>query len=61
VRFLIDESMSARVAELLVVAGHDAVYVGDLGLLGAPDTHVMVAARQSGRSVVSADTDFGEL
>jgi predicted nuclease of predicted toxin-antitoxin system len=61
VRFLIDESMSARVAELLVVAGHDAVHVGDLGLLGAPDTHVMVAARQSGRSVVSADTDFGEL
>lgn len=60
-RYLIDESMSARVAELLVVAGHDAVHVGDLGLLGAPDTHVMVAARQSGRSVVSADTDFGEL
>jgi hypothetical protein len=29
--------MSARVAELLVVAGHDAVHVGDLGLLGAPD------------------------
>jgi predicted nuclease of predicted toxin-antitoxin system len=42
-------------------AGHDAVHVGDLDLLGAPDIDVMAAARESDRTVVSADTDFGEL
>lgn len=42
-------------------AGHDAVHVSDLGLLGAPDIDVMAAARKADRTVVSADTDFGEL
>ncbi len=42
-------------------AGHDAVHVSDLDLLGAPDLDVMAAAKMPGRSVVSADTDFGEL
>ena len=60
-RFLVDESLSTRVARLLADAGHDAVHVGDLELLGAPDTDVMAAARTSDRSIISADTDFGEL
>ena len=42
-------------------AGPDAVHVGDLDLLGAPDIDVMAAAREAGRTVLSADTDFGEL
>jgi predicted nuclease of predicted toxin-antitoxin system len=45
----------------LGAAGHDAVHVGDLGLLGRPDTDVMRAAHDAERVVVSADTDFGEL
>ena len=44
-----------------MAAGHDAVHVGDLNLLGAPDTDVMAAARRDQRCVVSVDTDFGEL
>ena len=60
-RLLIDESLSATVARLLSDAGHDAVHLGDLGMLGAHDTDVMAAARRAGRSVVSVDTDFGEL
>jgi predicted nuclease of predicted toxin-antitoxin system len=60
-KLLIDESLSARVATLLVVAGHDAIHLGELGLLGAPDTDVMAAARRDQRSVISVDTDFGEL
>jgi predicted nuclease of predicted toxin-antitoxin system len=60
-KLLIDESPSARVAALLVSAGHDAIHVGDLDMLGALDTEVMAAARRDGRSVVSVDTDFGEL
>jgi len=60
-RFLIDESLSARVARLLDAEGHDAVHLADLGLLGAVDTDVMAAARHADRILVSADTDFGEL
>jgi predicted nuclease of predicted toxin-antitoxin system len=61
VKILVDESLSATVARALVKAGHDAVHVGDLDLVGAADTDVMEAARQGGRCVVAADTDFGEL
>jgi predicted nuclease of predicted toxin-antitoxin system len=61
VRFLIDESLSTTVARLLSDAGHDAVHVGDLGLLGAADGTVMRAASAADRVLVSADTDFGEL
>jgi predicted nuclease of predicted toxin-antitoxin system len=61
VRFLVDESLSRRVALLMADSGHDAVHVGDLGLLGAPDVDVMAAAREGDRTVVSANTGFGEL
>lgn len=60
-RFLVDESLSARVATLLVQAGHDALHVGDLDLLGAVDKLVLAAAARDERILVSADTDFGEL
>ena len=60
-KILVDESLSARVARLLAVAGHDAVHVGDLGLLGALDEAVLDAAQTDDRVLVSADTDFGEL
>jgi predicted nuclease of predicted toxin-antitoxin system len=61
VKFLVDECLTPRVAERLVAAGHDAVHVGEVGLLGSPDADVMAEATASGRVVVSADTDFGEL
>lgn len=60
-KLLIDESLSARVAALLVAAGHDAIHLGELDLLGAPDTDVMAAARRDQRCIISVDTDFGEL
>lgn len=60
-RFLVDESLSPRVASLLRSAGHDAVHAGDVELLGAFDEAVMAAASAERRVVVSADTDFGEL
>ena len=60
-RFLIDECLSTRLAVLLCEAGHDAVHVGDLDLLGATDETVMAAALDDTRIVVSADTDFGEM
>jgi predicted nuclease of predicted toxin-antitoxin system len=61
VRFLIDENVSWRVAELLTKAGHDAVHVRDLDAGGAPDTDVMTLALRDDRIIISADTDFGAL
>lgn len=49
------------VAAGLAAAGHDAVHVGDVDLLGATDDEVMAFAVSEDRVVVSADTDFGEL
>jgi len=61
VKFLVDESLSSTVSRLLRDAGHDALHVGDLDLLGASDDAVMAAADTTGCVLVSADTDFGEL
>ncbi|MDZ7732492.1 MAG: DUF5615 family PIN-like protein [Acidimicrobiia bacterium] len=60
-RFLIDESLSHTVAVRLAEANHDAVHIGDLGLLGADDETVMATALEQNRVLVSADTDFGAL
>lgn len=60
-RLLVDEALSRRVAHLLQAAGHDAVHVGDLALLGEPDDRIMSATTSEDRILVSADTDFGEL
>jgi len=61
VRFLIDASLSFRVAEALQKAGHDAVHVRDVMSVDAPDTAIFDHAAGDDRIVVSADTDFGEL
>jgi len=61
VRLLIDENLAPRIASLLNDAGHDAVHVPDLGAAGAPDTRIIDLALADGRTIVSADTDFGAL
>lgn len=60
-RFLIDECLPARMAELLRAAGHDCAHVYELGLGGQPDEQIMATADRENRILVSADTDFGEL
>ncbi len=60
-RFLVDAMLSARVAEGLRAAEHDAVHVRALGLARATDAELLTRARQEERVVVSADTDFGFL
>ena len=49
--FLLDECLSARLTVLLTDAGHDAIHVGDLGLLGATDDEVLQAALTESRGV----------
>jgi predicted nuclease of predicted toxin-antitoxin system len=61
VKFLIDECLPARLAQLLRAAGHDCSHVYELGLGGQPDEHIMARADHDDRILISADTDFGEL
>ena len=60
-RFLVDQNLSSRLAQLLVDAGHDAVHVRNLGLATAPDTEILAQAVAEARVVISGDTDFGAL
>ena len=60
-KLLIDECLRADLASALRSAGFDAVHVTEIGLAGSTDAALMETARSEGRTVVSADTDFGEL
>ena len=60
-RFLVDECLPRRLADLLRGAGHDCLHVYDAGLGGEPDETIMAAAARDQRILLSADTDFGEL
>ncbi len=46
-RFVIDNALSPEVAELLTVAGHDAVHVRDLALESAADEVIFHATGPS--------------
>lgn len=60
-RLLIDANLSPGVAERLRLAGHDAVHVDQIGLLGATDAVILAHAAAERQVIVSADTDFGDL
>jgi predicted nuclease of predicted toxin-antitoxin system len=60
-RFLIDNALSPRVAELLAAAGHDAVHVRASGLHAAADSELFQLAARENRTIISAETDFAEL
>jgi predicted nuclease of predicted toxin-antitoxin system len=60
-RFLVDASMSPVVVRVLREAGHDAVHVGEVLRLNAPDVDILEHAAREERVIVAADTDFGDL
>jgi len=61
VKFLVDNSLSPRVAESLRQAGNDSIHVRDLNLQTARDSEIFQIALNDKRIVISADTDFGTL
>lgn len=60
-RFLVDASMSPVVVQDLREAGHEAMHVGEVLQLNAPDDEILDYAAEDARIVVAADTDFGDL
>ena len=60
-KLLLDNNVSERLVGLLKPAGWDVVHVRPLGLAAAKDPVVLETAREAGRILVSADTDFGAL
>jgi predicted nuclease of predicted toxin-antitoxin system len=60
-RFLIDNPLPPRLAELLFVAGHDAVHVRAYGMHAASDESILARALAEDRIVVSADSDFSAI
>ncbi|MEX1163942.1 MAG: DUF5615 family PIN-like protein [Nitriliruptor sp.] len=60
-KLLIDENLPPRLAGLLTEAGHAAVHVRDLEAAGSSDRQIIDLGLADGRTIVSADTDFGAL
>ncbi len=57
-KFLIDENLPPRLAAWLNARGHQAIHVGECGLLGAGDGAVAASAAREGRIIVTQDADF---
>jgi predicted nuclease of predicted toxin-antitoxin system len=60
-RFLIDNALPPRLAELLTSAGCEAAHVRSYGMHAAEDQIVLERARVERRTLVSADSDFATL
>ncbi len=60
-RFLIDNSLSPRLALELTRIGHDAMHVRAIGLASADDRTIFDRAAAEDRIVVAQDTDFAAI
>jgi predicted nuclease of predicted toxin-antitoxin system len=61
VRFLVDENLPRRFAEVLRAAGHDATHVVEHDLAGATDGTVMALALEERAVLVTYDADFAAM
>ena len=57
-KLLLDQGLPRSAASLLTAAGIDTVHVGDLGLSTAEDAVILQSGHETGRTVVTLDTDF---
>jgi predicted nuclease of predicted toxin-antitoxin system len=61
VKFLIDNALPPRLADLLRESGHDAVHVRAYEMQEATDREILARALDEDRIVVSADSDFSTI
>jgi predicted nuclease of predicted toxin-antitoxin system len=60
-RFLVDNSLSPKLAAALLNAGHDAVHIRALAVPDSSDEFILDLAASQARAVVAADVDFGTI
>ncbi len=60
-KFLIDNALPPKLADLLSEAGYDAVHVRNYQMQAAADEAILARALEEDRIVVSADSDFGTI
>ena len=60
-RFLVDENLPRRFAEVLRAAGHEATHVVEHELAGATDETVMARALDERAILVTYDADFAAM
>ena len=58
IRLYLDENLSPKIAEQLMLRGIDAVSVRDLGTLGDSDSNHLERANKLERVLVTSDVDF---
>lgn len=57
-RFLIDETLPARLTNYLRAEGYEAEHAYDVGLRGRPDQDVFTYARAAGAALITQDHDL---
>ncbi|MCC6329238.1 MAG: DUF5615 family PIN-like protein [Acidobacteria bacterium] len=60
-KFLLDQGTPRSAADILRLAGFDAVHTGETGLAEAEDSEIIRQAALEGRIVVTLDADFHML
>lgn len=60
-KFKIDENLPAELCDLLRASGHDSATVVDQSHGGRPDAFLMEVCSREGRTLVTLDTDFGDI
>jgi predicted nuclease of predicted toxin-antitoxin system len=60
-RFKVDENLPEELAELLRVAGHDALTVRAQNLHGKSDSTVFEVCSRESRALITLDCDFTDL
>ena len=60
-RFKTDENLPIDVADLLRLAGHDALTVFDQRLIGEDDKRILDICKEEGRTLITLDLDFSDV
>jgi predicted nuclease of predicted toxin-antitoxin system len=60
-KLLVDMNLSPRWAQLLTMAGHEAVHWATVGKVNAPDTEIMRFAQLNDYVVFTHDLDFSAI